>query len=272
MNRFSKTLVIAAVLASVDAQAALVVVDDFSTAQALVTDAVVDLDGIWSSSASGLVGILGGQRDIFVFKSSGPAGGTSSAGVAAGSYGFANTAGTTGLSIIRWDGSTIVPIATTLVGAIVSIETTGLGGIDLIAGMNTGFSVVVTGASAGAIATLQVYTDAGNWSELTVSIPVPGTYVIPFPVFAAVAGAGADFSNIGALQAILMGDVSVSAAAEIGADLSGQSNFNALNEPFALSISLIAAGAIPEPNGVALVLLALLAIKATSSSRSGRPS
>ena len=86
-------------------------------------------------------------------------------------------------------------------------DPTGLGGLDLTVD-GEAFRLVVDEADAGIEVVLTVHTDGGNASFAARSLPdvaAPTSFVFPFSTFAPSLGAGADFSDVGAVRLRLQG-------------------------------------------------------------------
>lgn len=136
--------------------------------------------------------MLGGERDETV-TNTGASGGIG-AGAAGGdySYGAINASGS---ALLTWDG----PDASS------ALDPTGLGGIDLTeGGIRDGFSIEILSNDLVAPLVLTVYSTATDFSQITVSTPGgipsgPSTALgIAFSDLIPT-GAGADFTNVGAL-------------------------------------------------------------------------
>lgn len=215
MKSFLKSVVAAGVAAlALSAQA--VVIDDFNVSTPALNDFSSTGTGLWAQTGGPAANIIGGQRDIFVSKITNPADDGDlriRADVTGGRYRFSSDTGQSGFGIIRWDGVNALPGDNTNAGAATTINHTGLGGVDLTAGGGLGFLITVTNADVGFDFRIEAYTDAGNYAWLTLTSTGPGAYFIPFLAFAlpdpppnptvVVVGAGANFSNIGALQVIV---------------------------------------------------------------------
>lgn len=172
-----------------------VVIDDFSTAQSALTLTFPPAGTSASSSASG-AGILGGERDMKVDLTAGViAGNTVSAAVSSGFFSYSQDATISGSTTLSWDGtdgtSTVVP--------------TGLGGTDLtVGGSQNAFDLGVVFDDLPVTVTLTVRTDAANASSATVTLPglifSAAHVVVPFTSFTTIAGSGANFANVGAME------------------------------------------------------------------------
>jgi uncharacterized repeat protein (TIGR01451 family) len=169
------------------------------TATAVSTGPLTD-----SSVAATVVGeALGGERDLFVSVTSG-------AGMVqldADAFNqnvleFMASATANGERRITWDG---------VDGDGATLDPTGLGGVDLTdAGASTALQFVIGADQATGDVLVRVYTDGANWSEATMSIPNTGgaatqTITMPYSSFATVAGAGADFTDVGAIELLIEG-------------------------------------------------------------------
>jgi hypothetical protein len=177
-------------------------IDDFNTDQAFslvpnasrfnVADDAVD-PYILGSNRDVLATAFGGTTDLHISSD------------AMGSKVFAISApsGQTWSVTIQWDGNDYSSL----------IDPTGLGGVDLTdGGPNNCFGLWIQesdhpmNSANSPVLSLSVYTDAGNWSNYSLSslnpIYNPGEeLLIPFASFtnSGVSG-GADFSNVGAIQ------------------------------------------------------------------------
>ncbi len=105
----------------------------------------------------------------------------------------------------------------------ISLDATGLAGVSLGSGMpgeavptGSGFHVETHATGVMDDLVISVYTDATNFSTYRLAIPVSATFVeefIPFSSFTAAQGAGADFNDVGGIEASI--DLSGSAAARV---------------------------------------------------------
>lgn len=174
---------------------AQIVVDNFTTNQASLALTFPPAGTTASSSASGAE-ILGGERDVQVNLTSGViAGNQMSAVVSSGFYSYSQDATIAGTGVVQWDGTDGSP----------TLNPTGLGGIDLTAGgTQDAFILSVQFDDLPVSLVLQVSTDAGNASTFTLAAPglifSTTNFVIPFASFTPSLGAGANFSNVGAVS------------------------------------------------------------------------
>ena len=106
---------------------------------------------------------------------------------------FAKAPASDGQLWFEWDGLDNTPV----------IGQTGLGGIDLTeGGTQDAFSVqILLNTQATASLGFLVHTDANNYSIIQFAAPTgASTQTIRFTDFSALAGSGAEFTNVGALS------------------------------------------------------------------------
>lgn len=189
---------VTSVTVSNDAGIQTALIDDYSTTTQSVT-ATSSASGIDSSMASEAIG---GARDILVTNTA-PTGQITlyvddvSDTLSVGSLGDA-----VGTAVIQYDG---------LDGS-VSLDPTGLGGASLAGGSpgvapepNTGMIVLSRAENPGDSLFITVYTDGANSSTATIPLPEDNTNFIEtfvlFSDFVVASGSGADFNNVGAIEA-----------------------------------------------------------------------
>jgi uncharacterized repeat protein (TIGR01451 family) len=149
---------------------------------------------------------VGGERDILVNHTAGP--NNIEVQVAGALLSINPGAGTSGNVVLTYDG---------VDGDATSIDHTNLN-IDLLASSAQAFQFLA-GSQAGNSMTVDVYSGVGNFSTLTVPLPVtPGavpteTMILRFADFVVGGGTGADFSSVTALQILV--DAALSADAQI---------------------------------------------------------
>lgn len=155
---------------------------------------------ILTTSSATATEALGGERDIRVTRVSG----AGSVGMTInGSDGafliFESSPTGFGTGEVQWDGAD---------GNATSVNHTGLGGVNLLAGGAEGFLVDVGASEPGSTFALTFFTNATDFSTYTItlptSLPALTAFTIPFDDAAFVdGGAGANFSNIGAIRGVL---------------------------------------------------------------------
>ena len=163
-----------------------IVIDTFAADQNLflvspgtVTGEVDDAGSIYST-----------ERNMRVSAGTVGPGGEVTGNVTGGAFNFTRTvAPTSGTVEMWWDGDN---------GP--AFNPTGLGGVNLTANGQNSFRVTV-GSSSSAVLhmRLQVWTDGGNNSVADFTLPNGGTVDLPYASFSPNAGAGADFTTVGAI-------------------------------------------------------------------------
>jgi len=193
------------------AEARSLTIDDWSDAQ---TTTVISPSGSATTLATG-VGILGGEREITVTRTSGVAVTMAASG---GSLAYGQIAGSLGTGTVIWDG----------VDGGGGLDPTGLGGVDFTdAATSAAISIPLLFDDLSASLTLIAYTDGANSSQVSVTLPgsIPpdpqGVLTIPFSSFSVLSGTGADFSNIGAFTLEIDGTTAPGLDFEMGAATTG---------------------------------------------------
>jgi len=181
-------LVLVGFAGAADAQT---LVDDFSTAQGPNEDP----PGVISSTADG-AGILGGERDVLVTRNSGA--GTVSGEATGGDFLFDAPAATAGEALLVWDGNDDDPEM---------FDPVGLPSVNLTTTGQSGFRLDFDDVDAGVELIVRVYTDGANHSVAGRLVTTGGaaSIFIPFSEFRSSAGAGADFTDVGAISLTFRG-------------------------------------------------------------------
>jgi uncharacterized repeat protein (TIGR01451 family) len=187
------TMIASLVLALLPVVGDAATIDSFATNQATIADP----PGVATSVSTGGTDIIGLRRDLAVLRLEGA--GIASIGVAGGVATLAvadTTPDSRGEATITWDGDSDPNV----------LSPSGLGGVDLTVSSHSGFRVLVSTASAGTELVFTVYTDAGNASRAARRLPTigaPTAVFVPFSSFRAIAGSGADFTSVGAIELVL---------------------------------------------------------------------
>lgn len=180
---------------SFNARAAVLIIDDFSTFQS-ASQPCASIGSPVGSSVAG-PGILGGERDIRLDITACTIGDLS---VNVTSYFHSQDSSVFGRSLAAWDGGD---------GNGLVLDPTGLGGVDLTQGFSQdAIELFIEDAETNAIIRFDVYTNAGNSSQFTLSLPGGASFadfVIPYASFVTSLGAGADFTNVGAVTMLIDG-------------------------------------------------------------------
>ncbi|ANE56287.1 PEP-CTERM sorting domain-containing protein [Methylomonas sp. DH-1] len=233
-------------------------VDLFSTSQGIYRDGTTsagDVGPIVNNGVGGTAGIgdptiLGGNRDVYVSKlsDSSPAGDASGrearVNIAGGQFDFSTDTGASGRAQIQWDGAEGTN----------AIDFTGLGAFDLtFGGTQNAFAIGVVFSDNGFNFKITAYTDAANYTEVTIAANehlVPTTTTIPFSAFLLASG-----SYLGGTVVIQQngagGDLTKLGALVVDIDQLGQKT--------SLDLTLDQVTTVPEPSVLGLMGIGLLA-------------
>ncbi len=181
----------------IQAQATPLTIDSFETDQGpLNLEVPAGVGGTDSSTVSG-AGILGGERDILIKLINGTTNFNDlNVGVSTGTFFYGQDPTLEGSTRIEWDGPDGDPT---------TLDPIGLGGEDLtVGGTQDAFLFRINSDDLPTNPIIEVFTDAGNSSTFTLSLPgsifLPGEdYVIPFDAFTPNLGTGANFESVGAI-------------------------------------------------------------------------
>lgn len=191
---------------------AALIIDNFETYQsASVFGAPLGFKSSFSSLSDG--GVIGGERDIYVERTSANGGAVSAESLtdAPTFAAYASSVSTRGNALYTWDGTD---------GA-APIDFTGLGGLDLTEGGAANAFLGRSTSDHGTDIFFTVYTDALNFSRHTLAVPALGgaftfvDFTLAFSGFTAVGGSGADFTNVGAITMFINGQT---AALDVAVD------------------------------------------------------
>lgn len=181
-----------------------VLIDDFSTT---VQATQATTSRRTNSSSVAAVEAIGGERDFFLQLTS--ATGTlslDSDDVTPDVLEFTASAVAAGRRVVTWDG---------VDGDGLTLDPTGLGGVDLTNGGQSRYLKFLAGADHpdGALE-IRVYSDATNWSLASVAMPNTGgaataTLLIPLDAFVVQAGTGANMASVGAIEQEVTGGAAV---------------------------------------------------------------
>lgn len=188
---------VAVLLTTLAASAAAqpVVIDTFETDQTLLQLTFPPAGTTASNLASG-PGILGTERDLSINLTAGVVNNRSlTAEVNSDVFSYGQDPTLTGGTMVVWDGAD---------GNATTLNPTGLGGVDLTGGgSQNAFLMRVTFDDVPVPVQLTIYTNGANASRATVNLPglifANTEFVIPYSSFTPLLGAGADFTNVGAV-------------------------------------------------------------------------
>ncbi|PIL20447.1 hypothetical protein P775_09490 [Puniceibacterium antarcticum] len=173
----------------------MVSIDTFD-AQSLVVDGTFP-GGSPSAQVSG-ASIIGGSRSIQAVNHDGELFGTivstNNDAAKSGFFSVSNSSGTSGTGILTWDGGTD--------GNPLSVDTFGLGGVDLVLGSNDAFAFDIISIDQPFTLTLQVWDDVSSVS-VTKTLTTADKGTTNYTLFSEFAGI--NFLKIGAIQMTLVG-------------------------------------------------------------------
>jgi hypothetical protein len=142
-----------------------VVVDLFNGPQGKYTDNTSDSADTGTLVLSGVGGavveanVLGGEREVWVSKLTSEAGLSETSALVDNGFRFSNDTETQGRAQVQWDGTS---------DSTTAIDYDGLGSVDLTMGGTLGsFEVTTVYSDGGYFFEISAYTDASNWTKLT---------------------------------------------------------------------------------------------------------
>jgi hypothetical protein len=162
------------------------------------------------SNSAAATEAIGGERDVSASFTSG----TGSLDIQIDNlnsnlFSFASGLDVIGTATLQYDGADNSP----------ALNGTGLGGVNLSSGNSAAGIVIATrGDSPGATVVLRLYSSAANFSTTTVNIPdqaLVEEFFVPFSAFTVGGGTGANFTSIGAIEAIINGVIELDARVAI---------------------------------------------------------
>lgn len=272
MKKFAKMALAAAIAGFGLVAQAGIVIDNFSVAQGTNVDEVLLFDatvanasGFYQSVNGSTSDIVGGQRDLYVEKTSGGSGRVE-ASVENGLYRYSTPTGAAGTGFLKWDGQNEANVNTIQSGTQASFLSTldaiGLGGLNLNAGGNA-FLINVIESDIGFDFAMTVFTDATHWTTLVLAaaahhLGVPGPDPIHFADFEGATDAVGSVIGSGAFR--VTGSGGAANLSNVGA-LLAQVNFS--GDIGTVDLSIADVTTVPEPESLALVGLGLLGLAAT---------
>lgn len=176
-----------------------VLIDDFSTSQT----AEVNLQNEVAMNTQDGAGILGGERDIHLIKTSVTSAIKSRASLGANTADLSNPLNARSVLTIIYDGDDN--------DANLTPNTTGLGGVNVQTN-GSAFLLDVMSNDQNANIMITLFSGAGNSSSLSINVPAntsPLIATFPFNGFTTASGAGANLTNVTAIVLELTGDVSL---------------------------------------------------------------
>ncbi|GAA4464347.1 SdrD B-like domain-containing protein [Novipirellula rosea] len=232
-------------------------IDDFATTAVSV---LANASNPTNTDSTNAPEAIGGSRDIQAIRSSGSGNILVEVDTGQDALTISSGGGGVGTAMVQYDG----------IDNTIALDAVGLGGVSLSDELpldptdptgtqrqypGAGLFVRTRAADAGEQLTIRVYTDATNFSETVVPVPVDATNFLEtfvrFDSFTVAGGTGADFRNVGAIEAIsdLTGDndirVSIVEALRPTPQVTNLANI----QPLALGGEIfVDNGAIPDQN------------------------
>lgn len=230
MKYFGMRLTCAAALIAVaglasNAKAAIIMIDDFSQplGQNAFQFVVQSLPGVAGSSLNNATGILGESRQLQLDLISTPF-----------VFGFTSSSVFVADGVAAWDNaSRYLSEARFIYDGVANLmlEPDGLDGVDLTdGGTNTAFMLDVLTTDLDLTIDVIIHSGAGNSTTVSTTLTGPAgptSVVIDFADIIATTGAGADFSDVGAVELVLRGPESVDATID---------NFKVIPEPASMAL------------------------------------
>jgi len=176
-----------------------VLIDDYSvTSQSVTADNATPTNTSFSTASE----VVGGERDIEVTNTAGVGQITVLVDSGAATLSIGSLGNGEGTALLQYDGT----------DGNIALDATGLSNVSLTgdptgttADPAAGLIVLTRSDAAGETLTVTVYTDAANFSSTTIAVPLNLTNTVetfvPFSTFVVAGGTGADFTDVGAIEA-----------------------------------------------------------------------
>ena len=176
-----------------------VLIDDSSvTSQSVTADSGTPTNTSFSSASE----VVGGERDIEVTNTAGLGQITVLVDSGPATLSIGSLGNGEGTALLQYDGT----------DGSIALDATGLSSVSLTgdptgtsADPAAGLIVLTRSDAAGETLTVTVYTDATNFSSTTIAVPLNLSNTVetfvPFSSFVVASGTGADFTDVGAIEA-----------------------------------------------------------------------
>jgi uncharacterized repeat protein (TIGR01451 family) len=176
-----------------------VLIDDYSlTSQSVTADNAISTNTSFSTASE----VVGGERDIEVTNTAGVGQITVLVDAGPATLSIGSLGNGEGTALLQYDGT----------DGSIALDATGLSSVSLTgdptgttADPAAGLIVLTRSDAAGETLTVTVYTDAANSSSTTIAVPLNLSNTVetfvPFSSFIVASGTGADFTDVGAIEA-----------------------------------------------------------------------
>ena len=176
-----------------------VLIDDYSlTSQSVTADNAIPTNTSFSTASE----VVGGERDIEVTNTAGVGQITVLVDSGPATLSIGSLGNGEGTALLQYDGT----------DGSIALDATGLSSVSLTGDPTgttpdpaAGLIVLTRSDAAGETLTVTVYTDAANSSSTTIAVPLNLSNTVetfvPFSSFIVASGTGADFTDVGAIEA-----------------------------------------------------------------------
>ena len=176
-----------------------VLIDDYSlTSQSVTADNATPTNTSFSTASE----VVGGERDIEVTNTAGVGQITVLVDAGPATLSIGSLGNGEGTALLQYDGT----------DGSIALDATGLSSVSLTGDPTgttpdpaAGLIVLTRSDAAGETLTVTVYTDAANFSTTTITVPLDLSNTVetfvPFSSFVVGSGTGADFTDVGAIEA-----------------------------------------------------------------------